>query len=79
MAAGHRAELFRLLDTREPHEPGQVVPVGPPGLVARQVAKPLGFGRHVGQAGKFRGGEGAGRCRAKRLEVASHGRQFNHG
>lgn len=78
MATGDQAKFLGLMDARKAHEPGQVVPIGAPGLGAGEVGKPLGLGRHLGQAGKFGRGEGAEERRAERLEVGDHGGHVNH-
>lgn len=68
MGARDFARFFGLNHPSKPHEAVQVVLVRPPGLGAGQIGKPLSFGRHVRQAGKFQGAAQA--VRAVQLPVA---------
>ena len=53
MGAGNAAKLLRFDNPGEAHEAVQVVLVSAPRLGTVQIGKPLGFGRHVGQAGEL--------------------------
>ena len=76
--AREQTKFFGFDNAGELHKSAQIVSIGAPGLVARQVGKPLGFGWHGGQPGKFRNGEGAWRGRAERLEVGGHQGHGSH-
>ena len=76
--ARDQTKFFGFDNAGELHKSAQIVLIGAPGLAARQVGKPLGFGWHGGQPGKFGNGEGAGGGRAERLEVGGLGCHPNH-
>ena len=64
VAARDGTEFLGLNNAGERHEGAQVVLIRPPGLVAVEVGKPLGFRRHSGQSREL------GRCQ----EPSRHGR-----